>query len=130
MRCKVSAGLFVLASIAVLARPAAAQLFGLGYVDIGPTVGFGSLGSANMAYGGRFEKAVNGSIGIQVGVSYYSWTAADQYGEFGYTYNYTYIPIGVTANYHFKFADSKLDPFIGAGLGYEIVSCSYRGGCG
>jgi hypothetical protein len=39
--------------------------------------------------------------------------------------------IGVTANYHFKMVDKKFYPFIGAGLGYEIVnvnaSCVYLG---
>lgn len=126
MMRKVSVGLMVLASAAVLARPAAAQGYGAGYMDIGPTVGFGSVGSASMAFGGRFEKALkplpslgNGMLGIQVGLTYYSWSDA--------FFSYKYIPIGVTANYHFKLSDPKIDPFLGLGLGYEYVSCSYAG---
>jgi outer membrane protein W len=79
-----------------------------------------------MAFGGRFEMALKpmpqlggGMIGIQVGATYYSY--GDAY------WNYKYIPIGVTANYHFKLADSKLDPFVGAGLGYEIITCGGTG---
>ena len=117
MMRKVSVGLMVLASAAVLARPAAAQGYGAGYMDIVPTVGFGSVGSASMAFGGRFEKALkplpslgNGMLGIQVGLTYYSWSDA--------FFSYKYIPIGVTANYHFKLSDPKIDPFLGLGLGY------------
>jgi outer membrane protein W len=41
----------------------------------------------------------------------------------------SYIPIGVTANYHFKMENKKVDPFLGAGLGYQVVnaSCVYQG---
>lgn len=123
----VSAGLMVLASVVVLAQPAAAQGFGPGYMDVGPTVGFGSLGGANMAFGGRLEMALkpipalaslgNGNLGLQVGANYYSWS-------FGGGYSVKYIPIGVTANYHFKLTDAKIDPFVGLGLGYQIVTCS------
>jgi hypothetical protein len=126
---KISAGLMVLASVALLAQPAAAQGFGPGYMDVGPTVGFGSLGGANLAFGGRFEMALkpipalaslgNGMLGIQVGATYYSYS--NPYWSF------KYIPIGVTANYHFKLADAKIDPFVGAGLGYQVVTCSGAG---
>ena len=38
-----------------------------------------------------------------------------------------YVPIGVTANYHFKLEDPRFDPFLGAGLGYSIVTCRLTG---
>ena len=38
-----------------------------------------------------------------------------------------YIPIGVTANYHFKLDDAKIDPFVGLGLGYQIITCDAPG---
>ena len=123
---KVFFGLMLLVSVAVLARPAAAQGFGPGYMDVGPAVGFGSVGSASIAFGARAEKYVrplpnlgNGTLGIQAGLTYYSWSNA--------VFSYKYIPIGVTANYHFKLTDPKLDPFLGLGLGYQIVSCSATG---
>lgn len=130
---KIAFGLMLLASVAVVARPAAAQGFGPHYMDVGPTIGFGSVGSASVAFGARFEtfaaplpSLANGMLGIQIGATYYHWSNAN--------YKVAYIPIGVTANYHFRLADSKLDPFLGLGLGYEIVTCSYPGsvnvGCG
>jgi outer membrane protein W len=41
----------------------------------------------------------------------------------------TYIPIGVTADYHFDLENNRIDPFLGLGLGYSIISndCSYSG---
>ena len=52
----------------------------------------------------------------------------------GYSWSYKYIPIGVTANYHFKLDEPKIDPFVGLGLGYNVISCSvtgtFNGDCG
>lgn len=112
---------------AMSAQSVAAQDgFKLGYVDIGPTVGIGGLGSASAAFGARFERGVKelpnlggGTLGIQVGVNYYSWSSG--------FFSVKYIPIGVTANYHFKIENTKLDPFVGLGLGYTIVTCDYTG---
>lgn len=123
---KFSAGLLVLAFAAVVPRPAAAQGFGEGYLDIGPTLGLGGLGSASTAFGARIEKAIKpleslggGMLGIQVGLTYYTWSSS--------FYSYKYIPIGATANYHFKVSDEKIDPFVGLGLGYQVVSCDWKG---
>jgi hypothetical protein len=122
--------LAVIAAVTVVARPAAAQ-FSKSYTDIGPVIGLGSIGDAGIAFGGRFEKGIkdlpslgNGTLGIQVGATYYSWSS------FGYSVSY--IPIGVTANYHFKTSNDKFDPFLGLGLGYEVVSCDIpgAGSCG
>lgn len=105
------------------AKPAGG--FTLGYTDIGPTLGLGNTGGS-MAFGGRFEHAIkalpsmnNGTLGINASFDYYSYNSA--------FFNYSYIPIGVTANYHFKLTDTRIDPFIGAGLGYQIISCDYDG---
>lgn len=108
------------------AQPVAAQ-FALGYTDIGATVGLGNIG-ASAAFGGRFEKGLwaapeglgTGVIGLQAGLTYYSWNEAT-------FYSYTYIPIGVTANYHFNLTNDRIDPFLGLGLGYYIVTCDYDG---
>jgi len=116
--------------LAMAAQTAAAQAkstyFSTGYTDIGPTVGIGNLGSASASFGGRFEHAIkplpdmgNGMLGIQVGAEYYSWSNP--------FFSYTYIPIGVTANYHFKLDEPKFDPFVGLGLGYQLISCDFKG---
>lgn len=93
----------------------------LGYTDVGGVVGLGGLGEASLALGGRFErvfKAVpdlgDGLIGLGVSVDWYSYSVG--------AYDWTYLPIGATANYHFKMDNRKWDPFLGLGLGYYIVS--------
>jgi hypothetical protein len=124
---------------AVSAHSASAQAkmtgtgFGLGYTDIGPTIGLGGLSGASASFGGRFEHAIknlpdlgNGVLGIQVAAEYYSWSA----NSADFSSSIKYIPIGVTANYHFKVSEPKFDPFVGLGLGYNIVSCSYAGAFG
>lgn len=125
-----------LAVMAAGAQTATAQAkassggFGVGYTDIGPAIGIGGLGNASASFGARFEHAIkplpdlgNGTLGIQASFDYYSW--GDSF--VGYSWNYRYIPIGVTANYHFKLQEPKFDPFVGAGLGYNIVTCSSSG---
>ena len=124
-----------IACLAMAAQTAAAQaksggMFTTGYTDIGPTVGIGGLNGASASFGGRFEHAIkplpdlgNGMLGIQVAAEYYSW----DYAAGPYSWSVKNIPIGVTANYHFKLDEPKFDPFIGAGLGYNLYSCSYGG---
>jgi hypothetical protein len=129
MLCK-AVGTFVLAgAIFVSAQSAAGQGFTMDYMDVGPTIGLGSIGSASLAIGGRLEKAFmtlpdlgDGIIGIQAAVDYYSWSGAG--------YSWSYIPIGVTGNYHFVLENKKIDPFLGLGLGYTIISCNYDFGSG
>ena len=102
-----------------------------GYTDIGPTIGIGGIGGAGLAIGGRFERAIKtlpdlggGVLGIMVSATWYSYDE----GPTGFRYSYSYLPIGVTANYHFNLEGSpKLDPFVGLGLGYAIISCDYPG---
>jgi outer membrane protein W len=66
----------------------------------------------------------SGNLGIQVGFDYFSWSTE----SFGFgNYSWTNISIGATANYHFKLVDTKFDPFVGLGLGYENWSCDYGG---
>lgn len=123
-----------LAFVAAIATTAHAQAkpamtgggFGLGYTDIGPALGLGGLGGASASFGGRLEHAIktlpdlgNGTLGIEASFDYYSWSAP--------SYSWKYIPIGVTANYHFKLDDPKIDPFVGAGLGYQVITCDYAG---
>ena len=119
-----------LAAVASVIGASAGQAQGgvaLGYTDIGAVLGIGGVGSASFALGGRFEKIFkplpdlgDGLLGLQVGVDWWSW-------DFGSGYSVSYIPIGVTANYHFKMENKKIDPFLGAGLGYQLVNASCPG---
>lgn len=128
-------GSMVLAALVVSATavPLHAQV-SKGYTDIGAVIGIGGIGSASLSFGGRFEKIFKelpdlggGLLGIGVSADYYGY-------NFGSGYKLSYIPVGVTANYHFKLDYKKLDPFIGAGLGFQIVNCTGPGlgglGCG
>jgi outer membrane protein W len=99
-------------------------------------VGLGNVGDASLAFGGRFEKAIkqvpdlgNGIIGIQAAVDYYSWSASGTFSGTRWESSVTYLPIGVTANYHFDLENNRIDPFLGLGLGYQIISsdCNYSG---
>ena len=145
LKASVSKLLVLVACVATSAQAAAAQAkgasapaFGVGYTDFGAVLGLGGIGSASASFGGRFEHAIkplpgmgNGILGIQAAFDYYSWSA----GFTGYSWSYKYIPVGVTANYHFKLDEPKIDPFVGLGLGYNIISCSvasgtFNGDCG
>ena len=119
-------GMAALAILVGSPQSASAQ-FALGYTDIGAVIGLGGIGSAGIAFGGRFEKALraapeglgNGVLGIQVGADYWGWSDG--------FYKYSYTPVGATVNYHFNLENDRIDPFLGAGLGYTILSCDYSG---
>lgn len=128
------------ACVALLASTASAQTtagtasgtryFDVGYTGLGPAVGLGGIGSANLAFGGRLEHAVTalpdmggGILGIGVDIDVYQYSNPYSGGSAGLTY----IPIGVTANYHFKLDNPKWDPFLGLGVGYSTVSVSGGG---
>lgn len=93
-----------------------------GYTDIGFVIGLGGIADASLSLGGRFEHMINdlpdmgdGILGINVGVDWYQYSRAG--------YSWSFMPIGVTANYHFNLQDTKrFDPFIGFGLGDLIAS--------
>lgn len=118
-----------LAAMCTAAAPAAQAQLPVGYTDIGVVLGLGNIGDAGIAPGVRFEKIIKdlpdlggGTLGIQVGAGYYSYGNKVAVVD----WDVTYIPIGATANYHFKFENEKLDAFVGAGLGYQIINCSYN----
>ena len=119
-----------IAAVVLLAAPAqqARAQVTLGYTDIGGVIGLGNIGNANVAFGGRFERVFkklpnlgDGLLGIEISADVYSY-------NFGSSGSLRYIPFGGTANYHFKLdPKNKLDAFVGAGLGFLTVSCSFPG---
>jgi hypothetical protein len=115
------------ASLFVTPQSSSAQ-FTNGKMLLGPHIGISGVGS-QPAFGANFEvgitepgKAGPGIIGISGRIDYWSWSD----GEF---YKYTWITVGVFANYHFGWLiESKdWDLFAGLGIGYENVSSSYSG---
>jgi hypothetical protein len=118
----------VAAAVVALPSMASAQdrTLNVGYTDIGVVIGLGNIGDAGIAIGGRFERIIRelpslgtGTLGIQVAADMYSYDV-----PFGGSFRY--IPIGATANYHFNLENKKIVPFVGLGLGYSILSCSYE----
>ena len=113
------------------AKGSGSSTFSPGYMDVGPTIGLGGIGEAGIAFGGRFERAIkrfpdlgNGTIGIQASVDI--WNYNNRY--VGTDYDFRYLNIGVTANYHFDMkGNPKLDPFLGLGLGNSSVSTDFAG---
>jgi hypothetical protein len=100
-------------------------------MDLGPTLGLGGIGAAGLALGGRFERAIkrlpdlgNGVLGIQASID--MWNYDDRY--VGVDYDWRYINLGVTANYHFEVkSNPKVDPFVGLGLGNSVVDTDFAG---
>lgn len=125
--------LITLVVFAALARTAQAQEhpFPVGAMDVGPTVGLGNIGSAGIAFGGRFERGIRtmpqfggGTLGIQASVDIWQYNNS----FVGVDYDFRYIALGVTANYHFPIkSNPKLDPFVGLGLGNSSVSTDFTG---
>jgi hypothetical protein len=96
--------------------------------DVGPVIGLGGIAGAGIGFGGRFEKGFmdlpnlrNGVLGIGISVDYFSFGTSFLTTS---GYDYKVIPVAVTVNYHLKLDNTKLDPFFGAGLGYEHFSVS------
>ena len=118
-------GLFFMAGAPVAS---AQDGFTVTTTDVGPEIGLGGLSGAGIGFGGRFEKGFkqlpslkDGVLGIGVAVDIFSF---DNSLGIVSGFSFKYIPIAVTVNYHYPLENKKLDPFFGAGLGYERVSIS------
>ncbi len=130
MRSSLAGAVLVMGMLAASANDAVGQV-ALGYTDVGGVIGLGNIGSASVAFGGRFERVFkklpdlgDGLLGIGISADVYSY----DYGPG----TLRYIPFGATANYHFKLdPKNKLDAFLGAGLGFQSISCTGPAtGCG
>lgn len=121
---RLSTALATFALLAISSVESRAQATGgisTGYSDIAAVIGLGGIGEASIALGGRYEKIFkalpdmnDGLLGFRVGVDWYTFSVS------GFTWSY--IPISASVNYHFKMDNKKFDPFVGAGLGFYIVS--------
>ena len=131
-RAGVAAALMAASAFAAGAQtaPAAGPGYSVGATDIGPTIGLGGIGAASFSIGGRFERGIkalpdmgDGVLALGISADWYNYNER----FVGTDYDFTYIPIAATANYHFKMQNRKLDPFAGVGLGYMIVNTPYSG---
>jgi len=110
--------------VAVMAGMASAAGYKMGNKYVGPLVG---LGWHDLMLGGQFEYGFHEKIS---GGALFGWSS-ESYDYYWAEYTYTYISIGAQGNYHFK-PGEKFDPFVGAVLGYDIVSwdAEYAAGYG
>ena len=79
------------------------------------------------AYGVSLEKAVNDPQGDDEGI----WAIGVSFDRYHYSYfgivDVSVVPVGAILNYHFVLNNPRVDPYVGAGLGYYIVSVSGGG---
>jgi len=102
---------------------AGAQAFKAGENYVGPSVSLATYGST-AAIGGNFEHAVNDKWGWGIAAQYFSYSVSYGFGD----YTTKYVSLAGTAAYHFEVeGNEKLDPFVGAALGYNIVSIDCPG---
>jgi hypothetical protein len=140
---KASAAVAVLATVAILAAPSAAQQspaakaaasaagFQSGPLYAGPRLWLGNLNGA-VALGGQVERGFTqpgkygpGIIAGGVGVDWYSWSQG--FGAFG-EYKYSVVPVQLFGNYHFPIeSNKKIDPYLGLALVYSHYSSSWSG---
>lgn len=97
------------------------------------------LGSPYWSSGLRKTLPINPRAGIEVGVTdeisvggsvAYSGAKYTYYNANYYTYKYNAWFIALRGAYHFDLDNKKLDPYLGASLGYVVVSVSGDGGYG
>lgn len=129
MQTTIRQALAAITAIMILSAPAQAQ-FETGQTYIGPHLGLGSFESS-VSFGGDVEygltkpgEAGPGRIGIGGTVDYWRWSGGTGYG---YTWTYSWVPVGFFGAYHFVLDNRKWDLFAGLGLGYLIVNSSLRG---
>ena len=108
--------------------------FEVGKSHVGPSIGIGFSGYG-LSFGVDYEYGMSlksigveapGKIGVGGIIRYYNWSES----YFTYEYSYTDIIIAVQGNYHFILKNSKIDPWIGLVLGFDIASSSYDGPSG
>ena len=87
-------------------------------------IGAGFGGGFGTPIGLSFEHGFSDKISGGAYVSYSS--KKEPLGAWG-DYKYSYILAAARASYHFSFGGDKLDPYIGAILGYNVASAKWSG---
>lgn len=98
--------------------------FSPGATFLGAHVAMSGVGST-AAVGVNGEVAYSDRVGIGALVD--TWSFSDAYSAYGYSWNVRYIAIAGTGAYHFAVPSTpKLDPFVGAAIGYFLVRVAER----
>lgn len=98
--------------------------FGPGVAFVGAHIAMSEVGST-AAFGVSGEVAYNDHVGI--GAVLDTWSFGEAYSAYDYSWNVRYIAIAGTGAYHFAVPSTpKLDPFIGASIGYYMVRATER----
>ncbi len=94
---------------------------------LSPRVFVGGVEGGATSFGLALEKGIgdpssdaDGLWAVGVDFDYYKYSVMN-------LVNVTVLPIGATLNYHFMLDNPRIDPYIGAGLGYFMVSASADG---
>lgn len=91
---------------------------------VSPRVWISGVEEGATAYGASIERAITTTEDEGDGV----WAVGVSFDRYTYTYasvvDVSIIPIGALVAYHFSMENTRLDPYVGAGLGYYIVSMS------
>lgn len=119
--------LVVATLLAVPAGAASQSAFGKSQRFLGAHIGMSGVGST-AAYGVNGEMAYNEHIGIGAWAD--TWSYGQSFGTVlgSYDWNVRYIALAGTGSYHFPVkTQPKLDPFLGAALGYYVVHTSVSG---
>jgi len=109
-------------------QPAPKQrFFNAGDWYVSPRVWFAGVDGGAIAYGASIEKAITDPQGDDEGL----WSVGVSFDYYKYNFagvvDLSVLPIGGVVNYHFALANARIDPYIGAGLGYYLVSVSGGG---
>lgn len=109
------------------ARPAGTTGFEPGHLFVGPRTWLGVYGTVSV--GGQAEIAASepgrvgpGVLGVGLSADVYHYGQRWAYGE----WSATVIPVGAYANYHIPVGDRRFDPYVGGGVGFALVSGSWR----
>lgn len=103
--------------------------FGVGRTMVGGQVWTGVFGTT--AVGGFVERGIRSlgdedefTLGIAAAVDYYAYDI----GRFGRNeIRYRVIPVSVSGLAHFRLDEARLDPFVGIGLGYNVIQVDVGG---
>ncbi len=115
----------IVAVLVLLSANTAEAQFVNGSFYVGPEIGVPSYGTGAAAgLLAEFPLTDAKSFGpgiLALGIRGDYWTTKDP------NYLYHFLAISAMANYHFPLDKGKFDPFIGAGLGYDIVGTTQTG---
>lgn len=82
---------------------------------------------ASLEFGITEKISVGGYIGYSSATSEFSFVDFTGSGTTTYDWTYSYTIVGVRGSYHFAVNNSKLDPYAGVMLGYNVASVDLDG---